>query len=170
MAHAGEDEGARFVPVRGVGVLVLLALGVLHEAHVGRDPSASRLDVPGVVVPERERPGETSPQLRQPLGRDEAGQRLDLPQLDRAVGCSDDRVDLSGGLDALKAGALAGAVDAHEGLEEEPVGQQAGLSGMGEMPSTLERLRALRESKESLEVNASGAVSAEVTLAWLEAL
>ena len=34
----------------------------------------------------------------------------------------------------------------------------------------LERLRALRESKESLEVNASGAVSAEVTLAWLEAL
>jgi hypothetical protein len=34
----------------------------------------------------------------------------------------------------------------------------------------LDRLRALRESKESLEVNASGAVSAEVALAWLGAL
>jgi hypothetical protein len=34
----------------------------------------------------------------------------------------------------------------------------------------LDRLRALRESKESLEVNASGAMSAEVALAWLRAL
>jgi hypothetical protein len=34
----------------------------------------------------------------------------------------------------------------------------------------LDWLRALRESKESLEVNASGAASAEVALAWLEAL
>ena len=32
------------------------------------------------------------------------------------------------------------------------------------------RLRALRESKESLEANASGAISAEVALAWLRAL
>ena len=34
----------------------------------------------------------------------------------------------------------------------------------------LDRLRALRESKESLEVNASGAVSAEVALAWLRTI
>jgi hypothetical protein len=34
----------------------------------------------------------------------------------------------------------------------------------------LGRLRALRESKESIEVNASGAMSAEVALAWLRAL
>ncbi len=34
----------------------------------------------------------------------------------------------------------------------------------------LDRLRALRESKESLEVNAGGAVSAEVALAWLRTL
>jgi hypothetical protein len=34
----------------------------------------------------------------------------------------------------------------------------------------LNRLRALRESKESLEVNASGAMSAEVALIWLRAL
>jgi hypothetical protein len=34
----------------------------------------------------------------------------------------------------------------------------------------LERLRALREAKETLEVNAGGAVSADVALAWLKAL
>ncbi len=34
----------------------------------------------------------------------------------------------------------------------------------------LDRLRALRETKESLAVNASGAISAEVALAWLETL
>jgi hypothetical protein len=34
----------------------------------------------------------------------------------------------------------------------------------------LERLRTLRESKESLEVTASGSVSAEVALAWLRSL
>lgn len=34
----------------------------------------------------------------------------------------------------------------------------------------LERLRALRESKESLEVNATGGISAEAALAWLRAL
>lgn len=34
----------------------------------------------------------------------------------------------------------------------------------------LDRLRGLRESKESLEVNANGGISAEVALAWLRAL
>jgi hypothetical protein len=34
----------------------------------------------------------------------------------------------------------------------------------------LDRLRALRESKESLEVNTSGAISADLALAWLRAL
>ena len=126
VAVAGEDGGARVVPVRDVAVLVLLALGVLDKAHVGRDPAATRLHVPDVVVLERERPCETSLQLRESLGRDEAGQGLDLPHLDRAVGCGDDD-DLSGGLDALEPGALAGAVDGAEGLEEEPVGDEPGV-------------------------------------------
>ena len=122
------------VPVRGVTVLVFLALGVLDEAHVGRDPAATRLDVFDVVVLERQRPRETSPQLREPLGRDEAGQRLDLPRLDRPVGRGDDGINLAGGLDAVEPGALAGAVDAHEGLEEEPVGDKPGVPTQGPHP------------------------------------
>ena len=49
VAVAGEDGGARVMPMRGVAVLVLLALGVLDEAHVGRDPAPTGLDVPDVV-------------------------------------------------------------------------------------------------------------------------
>lgn len=53
---------------------------------------------------------------------------------DRSVGGGgddDDRIDLAGWLDALEPGTLTGAMEADEGLEEEPVGDEPGLPTRG---------------------------------------
>ena len=107
---------------------VIEPLGVVHEFHVRARMGAARLDVGSVVLLLRHDLGEVAVQALLGPVRDELRQTVQLAVFDRLVGRRDGRLDRAGGLQAGIRRAFAGAVHAHQRLEEIQVGELLGLA------------------------------------------